>query len=83
MIGNSKAKDLLSSYKQNEISFSEPGELLIAESPLFVVPWWARHTAFPRQELKEMVEAEVDDMAEITRERFYALCDSKCEPGKW
>ena len=47
-----------------------------------MVPWWARHSAFPRQELKEMVEAEVEDMAELQRERFFALCDSKCEPGK-
>ena len=24
-----------------------PGELIIAESPLIVVPWWVRHSMFP------------------------------------
>ena len=26
----------------------EPGELLIAEEPLFVIPWWIRHSIYPR-----------------------------------
>ena len=25
-----------------------PGELLIAEEPLFVIPWWIRHSIYPR-----------------------------------
>lgn len=24
------------------------GELIIAEKPLFVVPWWIRHSAYPK-----------------------------------
>ena len=24
-----------------------PGELIIAESPLIVLPWWVRHSMFP------------------------------------
>ena len=24
------------------------GELLIAEEPLFVIPWWIRHSMYPR-----------------------------------
>ena len=26
----------------------KPGELLIAEEPLFVIPWWIRHSMYPR-----------------------------------
>ena len=25
----------------------EPGELIIAESPLILLPWWVRHSLFP------------------------------------
>ena len=25
----------------------EPGELIIAESPFIVLPWWIRHSMFP------------------------------------
>jgi len=24
------------------------GELIIAEKPLFIVPWWIRHSAYPK-----------------------------------
>ena len=26
----------------------KPGEMIIAEEPLFVVPWWVRHSMYPR-----------------------------------
>ena len=24
------------------------GELIVAENPLFIVPWWVRHSTYPR-----------------------------------
>merc|ERR1711990_1136063 len=26
----------------------EPGHLIISEEPLFIVPWWVRHSMYPR-----------------------------------
>lgn len=25
-----------------------PGDMIAAENPLFIVPWWVRHSAYPR-----------------------------------
>ncbi len=59
------------------------GELLISEKPLFVIPWWARHkTGLAANETKQMVEDEVEDLSELQQERFFNLCDSKCDSGK-
>ncbi len=64
----------------------DPGQLIASEKPIFVVPWWARKEAaaepFPGTELKRAVEEAVDMLDERDSQRFWALCDSKCQQGR-
>lgn len=53
------------------------GELLLAESPLIVVPWWVRHSMFPAKEKKECLARAVRDLTPEQRKEFFNLHDSK------
>jgi len=53
------------------------GELLLAESPLIVVPWWVRHSMFPAKEKKECLARAVRDLTPDQRKEFFNLHDSK------
>jgi len=54
-----------------------PGELLLAESPLIVVPWWVRHSMFPSKEKKDCLARAVRDLTPDQRREFFNLHDSK------
>merc|ERR1711892_258446 len=54
-----------------------PGELLLAESPLIVVPWWVRHSMFPGKEKKDFLDRAVRELSTEQRKGFYNLHDSK------
>merc|ERR1711892_411123 len=50
-----------------------PGELLLAESPLIVVPWWVRHSMFPGKEKKDFLDRAVRELSTEQRKGFYNL----------
>jgi len=54
-----------------------PGELIIAETPLLLLPWWVRHSFFPGREKKIYLERCVKDFNSDQRKQFFQLHDSK------
>ena len=54
-----------------------PGELIIAETPLILLPWWVRHSFFPGREKKIFLERCVRDFTPTQRKQFFDLHDSK------
>jgi len=59
-----------------------PGLLLLAESPLLVVPWWQRLTQFNRtRERSELLSKQLLGLTKEQQEGFWKLADCKAEPG--
>lgn len=57
----------------------ELGELIIAEAPLFILPWWIRHSQYPLKELRKCLDRAMDELTDEEEEAFYALSDCKTE----
>ena len=55
----------------------KPGETILKESPLIVVPWWIRHSMFPAKEKKDWLTKAVRELTSDQRRNFFELHDSK------
>lgn len=56
----------------------EEGELILAESPLFTVPWWVRTSPYPGKEVNDYILDRLSLLSEKEQASFYALSDCKC-----
>ncbi|TRY75896.1 hypothetical protein TCAL_00673 [Tigriopus californicus] len=56
----------------------EEGELILAESPLFIVPWWVRTSPYPGKEVNDYILDRLSLLSEKEQASFYALSDCKC-----
>jgi len=60
----------------------QPGQLIIAEPPLFVVPWWVRHSLYPGKELDAALMRLLNDLSDEEEQSFYNLSDCKSRVGE-
>jgi len=58
------------------------GELIIHEQPLIRIPWWIRHSVYPRNGREKYLKKALTEMHPDNLNKFFELHDSKCLPGE-